>query len=282
MNMTRKIPFSGIIFSIGLCLALLASPIRAEPKVITFGIVPQQAATQLARLWGPVLRELSQLSGYQLVFQTAPDIPTFEKRLLDKQYDVAYMNPYHYVFFHDHAGYQAIARERDKRIKGIIVVPLNSELQSLTDLQGLEIAFPSPGAFAASVLPRADLKRAGVQFTPKYVSSHDSVYRAVAKNLYLAGGGIMRTYNNIPPEIRGQLRILWTTQSYTPHAFAVKETMDEETKNQLQTALMALNDSEEKHQLIAALGFKGLEVARNEDWDDVRSLEIDLLNNLLQ
>lgn len=262
-------------------LVLLISNVNAQEKVLTFGIVPQQAPTQLAKLWGPVLQELSQLSGYQLVFQTAPDIPTFEKRLMDQQYDIAYMNPYHYVFFHEHAGYQAIARERDKRIKGILVVPVSSELQTLNDLQELDIAFPSPAAFAASVLPRAELKRAGIKFTPKYVSSHDSVYRAVAKQIYPAGGGIVRTYNNMVPEIRGQLRILWTTQSYTPHAFAVNAKLDENTKKQIQSALINMNDSEEKRQLIAVLGFKSLEIAKNEDWDDVRGLEIDLLDTLL-
>jgi phosphonate transport system substrate-binding protein len=262
-------------------LVLLISNVNAQEKVLTFGIVPQQAPTQLAKLWGPVLQELSQLSGYQLVFQTAPDIPTFEKRLMDQQYDIAYMNPYHYVFFHEHAGYQAIARERDNRIKGIIVVPVSSELQTLNDLQELDIAFPSPAAFAASVLPQAELKRAGIKFTPKYVSSHDSVYRAVAKQIYPAGGGIVRTYNNMVPEIRGQLRILWTTQSYTPHAFAVNAKLDENTKKQIQSALINMNDSEEKRQLIAVLGFKSLEIAKNEDWDDVRGLEIDLLDTLL-
>ena len=60
----------------------------------------------------------------------------------------------------------------------------------------------------------------GIRFEPSYVSSHDSVYLAVYRGLYLAGGGVMRTFLNAPPEVRDQLRILWTTEGYTPHAVA--------------------------------------------------------------
>lgn len=45
-------------------------------------------------------------------------------------------------------------------------------------------------ACAASVLPRAALKEVGIAFGPRYVRSHDSVYRTVAQGLYPASGGI--------------------------------------------------------------------------------------------
>ena len=41
-------------------------------------------------------------------------------------------------------GYQAVARARDKRIRGIIVVPKDSPIESLAELDGKELAFPAP------------------------------------------------------------------------------------------------------------------------------------------
>lgn len=175
---------------------------------LTFAVVPQQSATKLARLWTPILNHLSARTGYRLSFKTAPDIPTFEQRLARGDYDMAYMNPYHYTVFNQSPGYVAFAKEKDKHIRGIIVVRKDSGHKDLVEFAGQTLAFPSPGAFAASILPHAHFKKMSIPFTPNYVMSHDSVYRAVAKGLYPAGGGVIRTFRNMDPAVSDQLRIL--------------------------------------------------------------------------
>ncbi len=173
-------------------LLLWATNLRAAegPSVLRVGIVPQQSAARLAELWTPILAHLSEQSGYQLDFETARDIPTFEQRLAQGHYDLAYMNPYHYTVFHQQPGYAAIARQQGSRIHGLLVVRRDSPISSLQELQGRTLAFPSPAAFAASILPRGELKQLGIQFTPRYVSSHDSVYLAVAQG-HLPAAGVL-------------------------------------------------------------------------------------------
>ena len=70
-------------------------------RTFSFGVVPQQAASELAETWSPVLTWLSKQAGMQLRFSTAPDIPNFEQRLAKEEYDFAYMNPYHFVVFNE-------------------------------------------------------------------------------------------------------------------------------------------------------------------------------------
>jgi phosphonate transport system substrate-binding protein len=178
----------------GLLLALPDLLWAQDPKPLSFGIVPQQSAARLARLWTPVCRWLSERTGQTVVFKTAKDIPTFEQRVAAGEYDIAYMNPYHYTVFSIDPGYRAFARETEKRIRGIVVVKKDSAYQSIGELAGMTLAFPAPAAFAASVLPRAYFKKNGIEITPRYVKSHDSVYLAVARGLYPAGGGIQRTF----------------------------------------------------------------------------------------
>lgn len=170
------------------CLAL-AGPVHAssDAKVLTFGIVPQQSASRLAQMWGPLLSALSDRSGYSVQFRTTKDIPTFEACLAAGAFDIAYMNPMHYAVFSQDGGYTAILRQANKRLKGLLVTRVDGA-RSLDDLDGETLAFPSPGAFGASVLTRAQLAESGVSFEPAYVKSHDSVYRAVAAGL-MAGGG---------------------------------------------------------------------------------------------
>jgi phosphonate transport system substrate-binding protein len=239
--------------------------------------VPQQNATKLARLWTPICNYLSRQTGYRFVFKTAKDIPTFEKRVAAGEYDLAYMNPYHYTVFSVDPGYRAFAKETNKRIQGIIVVKKDSPIQSISELSGKTLAFPAPAAFAASVLPRAYFKTNQIEISPRYVSSHDSVYLTVSKNLYPAGGGIQRTFNNMPESIRKQLRILWKTPGYTPHAFAAHPRLSAVVVKNTADALIAMSTDEEGVKLLENLKFNPIGPARDEDWDDVRGLGIALL-----
>lgn len=265
-----------ILLVVILSFALLnAQSVNAQTLV--FGIVPQQSAKKLAETWGPVLNELSKITGKKIVFATAKDIPTFERRLANQEYDIAYMNPYHYVQYSQLANYQALAKQRDKKIQGIIVVHKDNPAQTLADLDGKTLAFPAPAAFAATIIPQASIRKLGVEITPRYVSSHDSVYLNVERQFLFAGGGVMRTLNATDESTSKNLRILWRSERYTPHAIATSAKVSGETRKELLAALLQLNDKPEYQSLLKTIAFKGFEAAQNSDWDDVRDLNIQVL-----
>lgn len=272
--MQKRLFVFAVIVTLSISTAYSAG---ATDKALSFGVVPQQAASKLATQWVPILEYLGEKSGYRLEFATAPDIPTFEKRVLSGEYDFAYMNPYHYTVFHNKPGYEAIAKQKDKRIVGLIVVRTDSELADISQLAGKTLAFPAPAAFAASVLPMANLRNSGIDFTPQFVSSHDSVYQAVALGLYPAGGGIERTLDSVPQIIRNQLKVLWRTDAFTPHAFAVHPRVRSDITEKLIKAMLAMGSDPDGQERLRAIQFTGIEPAQNSDWDDVRALKIDQL-----
>lgn len=257
-------------------LLVFGLPLRADtpaPHKLTIGVVPQQAATELARVWSPLLARLSSKTGYAIEFRTAQDISTFERRVEAGEFDFAYFNPLHYATYRTN-GYQAIARERDTQLVGIVVIPQASQFKSLKDLNGVTMAFPSPTAFAATVLPQLSLKQLRVQVVPKYVSSHESVYRSVARGLYPAGGGIVKTFKQVDPAISDQLRILWKSDSYTPHPIAVHQRVSTEVARRVQDALIALSADTSGTALLKDAGFKGFVVAKDSDYEDIRRLQV--------
>ena len=254
---------------------LMAYPVNAAQSVFTFGFVPQQSAAVLVKKWGPILRYVSKKISHKIAFRTAPNIPTFEQRVREGQYDFAYMNPAHYTVFAKDPGYRAFAKQKGKRIKGILVVRKDSPIKKLAELTGKPLAFPAPAAFAASVLQRSYLSQQGIAITPKYVGSHDSVYHGVVKGLYPAGGGIQRTFGTVTPKIGEQLRVLWTTNGYTPHAFAAHPRISAEVVTSVQRILSKMFDDPAGRKLLQVIGFKkGAVSARDSDWDDVRKLGI--------
>lgn len=242
---------------------------------LAVGIVPQQSATALARTWIPMLQEVAARSGLRLAFRTAPDIPAFEDRLQAGEFDLAYMNPYHYTVFSRAPGYRAFAKERDRRLVGVIVVRKDSPAADLKALAGKAVAFPAPAAFAASILTRAEFSRQGIPIDTRFVASHDSVYLGIARGLFAAGGGVRRTLEAIDPAIGAQLRVLSTTPAYVPHAFAAHPRVGDDVVARVLAAMQSLSGDDKGRELLRPLSFKGVDAARDAEWDEIRRLRID-------
>lgn len=274
-DMSRKSALPIYRWVLGLVLVVLISPLSAAesaPTVYTFGVVPQQSPSKLARSWGPLLRQISSMSGVTLQFKTATSIEVFEQRLAKGEYDIAYMNPYHYVEVHRMLDYRPIVRAQDRVLKGIVVTRRDSPYHTLAALSGQTLAFPGPAAFAATILVQAEFARQKIAISSKYVSSHDSVYLDVAKGLFPAGGGIRRTFNALDPHVRDQLRVIYETPGYTPHAIAASPRVPADVVAKLQAAFEALGKNPQGRELLAPLRIDGWVASQDSDWDDVRDL----------
>lgn len=249
-------------------------PVVQTPVQYSLGIVPQQSAQKLAGMWIPVIDYINEKTGFAISFATATDIPTFENRVAQQDYDLVYMNPYHYVVFSESANYLPLARDAHKRISGIIVVRKDSPYTTLEQLYGKTLAFPAPAAFAASIIPRGQLAKENISINAQYVNSHDSVYLNVINGLFPAGGGIIRTFEHLPQVQNEQLRILWKSKDYTPHALAVHSRVPEAHRRLILDALLSLSESEDNAHLLQGINFTGFIEAQDSDWDDVRELGI--------
>jgi phosphonate transport system substrate-binding protein len=259
-------------------LTLFATQVSASNKAtknsLSFAVAPQQSIEKLESRWTPILRYLEKISGISLHLKIAADIKEFEKHLANGKYDIAYMNPYHYTVFHNKPGYFAFAKQKDKKITGIIVVRKDSPYRNVSELHNQTLAFPFPTAFGASVLPRKFFEKNNLDIKSMYVSSHKSVYRSVLKGDTPAGGGILGTLYELNPNIHSKLRILWKTKKYSPHAIAAHPRVNKKVLMQLKSIMFSMNEEKEGKNLLSKIKFSGIESATDKDWSDIRELRI--------
>lgn len=254
---------------------LHAAP-AAAPTTVDFGVGPQQSATELARRWVPVMHYLSEKSGLNVVFRTGKDIPTYQQEARKGAYDVIFINPYHYTLLHKDPGYEVFAQQKDATLHGVLVVRKDGPIKDPKQLDGSEGAFPAPTAVIAAVLPLQHLKKSGIEVKPVYVNSHDSVYRAVAKGLYAVGGGEGRTFESMPAEVKGELKILWKTDPMPPFVFAVHPRVSPDVVAKLKAAMLRMDKDPSAAPLLKAINFKGIAPAVDADYDVVRRLNIQM------
>ncbi|MBI3776416.1 MAG: phosphate/phosphite/phosphonate ABC transporter substrate-binding protein [Gammaproteobacteria bacterium] len=253
-------------------LTLLSGQVSAG-EIYTFGIVPQDSAGLAAKEWTPILKYLEERTGKQFQFATTRSIPLFSQRVAESKYDFVYMNPNDYIKYQDKDRYRAIARARNFKLKGIIVVRKDSPLEKLDELNNKDLAVPA-NAFASDTLARAALHGSGLAVTISPLATSDAVYRAVALGHATAGGGMLRTFNNAAPEYREQLRVLWTSEGYTAQAFAAHSRVPNDVVQAVQEALIDLSDDPLARKYLKTIAPEGLDYGRDEDWDDVRKLDL--------
>jgi phosphonate transport system substrate-binding protein len=71
--------------------------LTANLFAITIGIVPQQSPFQLMKVWNPIIKYLENETGEKVSLKLVYSFSKFESELYGGKYDIAYMNPYHYV-----------------------------------------------------------------------------------------------------------------------------------------------------------------------------------------
>jgi phosphonate transport system substrate-binding protein len=264
-----------VLYMIPLVVSFVNPAWSAVPEEgYTFGIGPVQSATELAKRWTPIMQYLTEKSGVPLQFKTSKDIPTFQQQMSEGAYDFAHINPYHYLLYHKSSGYTAFAREKDGKLVGVLLVKKDGPIQEVSQLSAKTIAFPAANALAATWLPMHMLQEKNIAVTPQYVNSMDSVYRSVAKGLFPAGGGEMRTFGTIDPEVKSQLRILWISDALPPFAFAAHSRVPKKIVAKVQKAIVEMDTDPRGIELLKANNFKGIEFSNDAEYDAMRKMNI--------
>lgn len=254
---TKRIRRRVGILLVGIFIVLAGQAPPAHPaESYTFGVVPQYEQRQLFAIWKPLLDELEMRTGLSFRMVGVPTIPAFEKEFLKGSYDFVYMNPYHLLKANTSQGYAPLIHDR-ANLRGILVVRRESAIRSPSELNGKEVAFPSPNALGASLLMRADLSRLfHVDIAPLYVKTHNSVYLHVVKGLADAGGGVEKTLEEQAGPIRDALRILYTTRDMPAHPIAVHRRVPKGDAEKVRLALLAMAATEEGRALLARVPMK--------------------------
>lgn len=253
-------------------LAVLITGGILSAKVLVLGVVPQQSPVELAKGWKPVVSYLETATGEKINLKIERSIPDFERALYAGEYDIAYMNPYHYILAHKRKGYTAQVRDV-KKLVGIIVVRKDSGITNVSELKGKEILFPAPDAFAATLLTKYDLlKEYGIDVEKdkkfRYVNSHDSVYKGVARRIGDAGGGIERTFNALEdPETKSALSILYKTNAYPSHPFAFNPSLSTAVADKIADALTRMPED-----LLEPIRMKNIVRTNDSEYNGVRKI----------
>lgn len=252
-----------------LCIGLFAFA-----NGITLGVVPQQSPLKLSKKWIKVTNYLYEETGIKVTFKTEKSIPKFEEVLYSGKYDIAYMNPYHFIVANQKQKYEAFTRAK-KNIVGILLGRDKKIDFSVSNLEGKTFLFPAPNAFAATLLTKFELKEKfgfniDKQAKVLYVNSHDSVYKGISRGIGYLGGGIIRTYNNFKDKNdKDAINIVYKTNAYPSHPIAAHPRVSKDIVEKIQKAFINMPNDIKK-----ILSIKGFKATTSSEYDAIKQIGV--------
>lgn len=162
----------------------------------------------------------------------------------------------------------------------LLIVPVASRAQSLTDLRGKTFAFTDPMSNSGRVYPTFLVKQLGG--TPEtffartfYTYSHDEALRAVADGLADGAAVDSLVYDlalQRDPTLADQVRVIHTSPPFGIPPVVVSPNMRPQVYAELQTLLLNLDDSADGQTALQALGVERFVVIDDSAYDSARAL----------
>lgn len=154
----RRMQWHGVILTVAIVSTPLAA--AAEPSSYSFGALPQFSPAQMEEVYSSVAAELSHAIGRIVVFRTASSFDKYFQNLKAQSYDVVLIPAFYYVPAVDEFGYLPLARVSEP-LKGVVVVPDQSAIRNVGDLQDKIIA-TTPRNAPAVILGEQALRARGL------------------------------------------------------------------------------------------------------------------------
>jgi phosphonate transport system substrate-binding protein len=261
---------------LAVAVAAMHSQGVAAQQAYSFYVLNQRSIALTAEYWNPILTHVSRKSGVPLELKLAKTAKDGNAIAEMGKYDFLYTNHF-FTPERDRLGYKVIARPAGPGIRSQIVVPIDSPIRSLEDLNGKEVAFVTPDGFTGYWLPMDALLRAKVNIKVVFTGNQEASSAQLKVNKVAAAGvnsSVMARYGR---RESFEYRALWTSEIYQDLCIMANPKMPADKVAAVKAAFIDMvNDPEGRRILEAGADLLksnselGFAAAENRDYDNYR------------
>src|SRR5467141_812899 len=261
---------------LAVAVAALHSPGVAAEQAYSFYVLNQRSIALTAQYWNPILTHVSRKSGVPLELKLAKTAQEGNAIAERGGYDFLYTNHF-FTPERDRLGYKVIARPAGPGIRSQIVVPEDSPIQTLQDLNGKDVAFVTPDGFTGYWLPMDALLRAKVNIKVVFTGNQEASSAQLKVNKVAAAGvnsSVMARYGR---RESFAYRALWTSELYQDLCIMAYSKVPADKMAAVRAALINMAKDpagrevlEAGAELLRSTGELGFVAAEDRDYDNYR------------
>ena len=235
------------------CFLLLSTSISLSAQtVLRVTTIPEEAATEQTRKFGPLTKYLERTVGMKVDFVPVNDYPAAVEALVNKQVELVWFGGFTYVQAQIRSGGKIIPiaqREEDTSFRSVFITQTNSGIKRLTDLKGKQVSFGSQSSTSGHLMPRSFLLEAGIDPDKDfkrvaYSGAHDATIAAVVNARVDAAALDITVWRKFVAENKvdtTKVDIFYTTPPYFNYNWSVHADMPAPLREKITTALLNLN-----------------------------------------
>lgn len=243
------------------------------------GVHPLHNPQKLLAVYGPLVDYLNRaLAGrnVSIVLEASRNYAAFEEKVARRKFAFILPNPAQ-MLEASRQGYTVAAKMVDDDFRGVILVAKDSPIRAPADLKGKIVAYPSPTALAAAMMPQLYLVENGLgsleSTTTFYVGSQESAILCVLSRRCDAGctwPGPWRLFQREHPDEAAGLRVAWKTPCLPGVPLGVRDDVPESVAAAVTGALLIMSDDPACRPILDAISTMGFERANLETYNPVR------------
>jgi len=233
------------------CVAGAIGAANAQ-QVLKVTTIPEEAATEQVRKFGPLTRYLEKSLGMKVEFTPVNDYPAAVEALVNKQVDLVWFGGFTHVQAQIRSGGKVVAiaqREEDTKFRSVFIAQKDSGITKLSDLKGKQFSFGSQSSTSGSLMPRSFMLEAGID--PErdfkrvaYSGAHDATIASVVSGRVDAAALDITVWNKFVGEKKvdiSKVDVFYTTPPYFNYNWSVHADMPSALREKITKALLALD-----------------------------------------
>jgi len=236
-----------------LCFLLFSTSISLSAQtVLRVTTIPEEAATEQIRKFGPLTKYLERTVGMKVDFVPVNDYPAAVEALVNKQVELVWFGGFTYVQAQIRSGGKIIPiaqREEDTSFRSVFITQTNSGIKRLTDLKGKQVSFGSQSSTSGHLMPRSFLLEAGIDPDKDfkrvaYSGAHDATIAAVVSGRVDAAALDITVWRKFVSENKvdtTKVVVFYTTPPYFNYNWSVHADMPAPLREKITAALLNLN-----------------------------------------
>jgi len=182
----------------------------STPTVYRFSPVNQYGVSLTAAYWNPIIAFVSEKSGVPLqlkIGRTSADTTAY---VLAQEVEFIFSN---HLFSPDREqlGWKVFGRRQTPPVHGQIIVPDDSPIKELGQLEGKEVAFPGPEALVAYKFPAAQLMARKIEVKVAFGGNMDGALGQMFSGKVSAVGANSQLAEGYARREGRKYRVLWSS-----------------------------------------------------------------------
>ena len=243
--LSQALRFAGIFM-------LASAPALAQQSVLKITTIPEEAATEQVRKFGPITRYLERTLGMKVEFTPVTDYPAAVEALVNKQVDMVWFGGFTHVQAQLRSGGKIIPiaqREEDTQFRSVFITQTDSGIKNLADLKGKQVSFGSQSSTSGHLMPRAYLLQA--KLDPErdfrrvaYSGAHDATIASVVGGRVDAAALDITVWRKFVEDKKvdtSKVNVFYTTPPYFNYNWSVHADMPAALRERITKALLDIS-----------------------------------------